>query len=181
MKDNLNIGGSFEVVYRERGKRLWRERVKNGLTSEALDMALIQIFNMADFTPFAFPPAAWKFGLIADSNFTGLANSDTIASHPGWTEFTSYAETIRPLYLAATVEDGVVSPTRPTVFTMSARGTIRGFVVVIEPSPSGGLGNVKGSADGYLWATGVAAEGRTVDKGGIITVAYSCKAAGGHQ
>ena len=48
------------------------------------------------------PEAPFYIGLIGDQGFTGLSDSDTMASHPGWQEFTRYTgypsglATVRP-------------------------------------------------------------------------------------
>lgn len=49
------------------------------------------VFQHFVSTPTANRPVSIQCGLIDAAGFTGVARSDTFASHPGWEEFTGYA------------------------------------------------------------------------------------------
>lgn len=53
------------------------------------------------------PPAAWYVGLVDGATFTAFDPvTDTMPSHPGWTEVTAYAEATRQQWVPGVVLDG---------------------------------------------------------------------------
>lgn len=90
----------------------------------------------------------WYIGLISGTSFTtGLAATDTAASHPGWIEDANYSQATRPAWgPGAAVSKARVNATRYT-FTMNANRTIKGFFLISN--------DTKGGSTGTLLATGL--------------------------
>ena len=107
---------------------------------------------------------AWYLGLIDNTGFVTLAASDSMASHPGWTENTSYAGN-RQQWLPNAPAGGLTINANPASFTMSSGGIICGSFIVSDP--------VKGVGNGILYATGLGAQPQQVSVGQVLTVTYS--------
>lgn len=108
----------------------------------------------------------WYVGLIDNTGFTALAAADTMASHGGWSEFTSYSQTARPSWtISNAAASGSLSSSSATSFTISADGTIRGMFLTSSSTKSG--------ATGTLWATATEASGRAVANGQTLEVFYT--------
>lgn len=88
----------------------------------------------------------WYMGLINNSGFSAIAAADTMASHAGWTEFVSYTETTRPAWTKDAASGNAITATSPSVFTISADGTLYGGFIVSNNTKSGGTG--------ILWSAG---------------------------
>jgi hypothetical protein len=163
----------FEASYSGPGKP-WRVRLRNTIALVGLDLVLSNVLDPgADLIA-----QTTYFGLIDNTSFSEIDEEDTMASHAGWTELTSYNEATRVAY-SSTLTNEVLTSSSPAVFTMSANGTIRGFFMVNNAGLVGAA--TKGSTNGTLWSMAVADEGHAVAKGGLVTVTYTCRAAGGHR
>src|SRR5436190_9305666 len=68
--------------------------------------------------------ASWFFGLVDNAGFADHPDTDTMLSHPGWTEFTDYAEGTRPQWTPAAPGGGSLSNTTTAVFTINAVGSL---------------------------------------------------------
>jgi len=72
------------TCFDKHGNLKWVEEVPNLVTTEGLN-------NLLDATlGGTTPETAWYVGLINNAAFSALAAGDTLASHAGWTEFTTY-------------------------------------------------------------------------------------------
>jgi len=85
----------------------------------------------------------WYLGLITGpGSGTTIAAGDTLASHAGWTEFTSYIGSRKTATFgtATTADPSVVSNTAsPASFTMSGSGTIAGAFLCSAVSGTTGV------------------------------------------
>jgi hypothetical protein len=145
------IGGVFHFVVRDAAGRVKREgRVRNTITREgfaALANALAFLNGVGVNNGSYF---AKSFGVVDDSGFTGVADTDTMALHPGWTEFTSYEYATDPDErppVVSTVDDLAAGAVQvfSGQFDFTAAGTIRGFFLAQfddKTSP----------ADGFMWS-----------------------------
>ena len=78
----------FEL-YSKEGNLIEKINFRNGITDVGVAHAYDCVFHEgAQIT-------AWYIGLIDNSGYTALANADTMASHAGWNEFTTYTEANR--------------------------------------------------------------------------------------
>lgn len=87
----------------------------------------------------------WFLGLVDASGFTAFAAADTMASHAGWTEFTSYDESTRPAWDTSAAAAGKVINATSADFTINAAGTLKGLFVATDSTKSG--------TTGTLWST----------------------------
>lgn len=83
----------------------------------------------------------WYFGLINNSPTPTLLTADTLASHTGWTEWTSYTGN-RKEWVDAAAASGSKGTSSLASFTISASGTLYGAF----------LGSVDTGTSGILWA-----------------------------
>lgn len=108
----------------------------------------------------------WYIGLIDNTGFSALAAADTMASHAGWSEFTSYSQTARPSWtISNAAASGSLASSSATSFTISADGTIRGMFLTSLSTKSG--------ATGTLWATATESAGRAVANLQTLEVFYT--------
>jgi hypothetical protein len=85
----------------------------------------------------------WYVGLIVDTSFNGLAPADTMSSHAGWTEGTSYAESTRQSWPVAAASGQLSQNTTALVtFTATAAQTIKGIFVCSDSAKSGTAGTL---------------------------------------
>lgn len=162
----------YEATYRGPGKP-WRLRLRNTIALEGLDHLLGSALDAQ--APFSRPT---YISLIAETGFTEISDEDTAASHAGWQEFTDYIGSTRPVY-SSTLDNATLTTSTPAIFTLTASGSIRGFFMVNNVGLAGA--NSKGSSAGVLWSMAASDESHSVSRGGVITVHYTLKAAGGHR
>lgn len=108
----------------------------------------------------------WYIGLIDGSGFSSEAMSDTMASHAGWTELTSYSQSARPSVSSGT-RTGVGSATVKTTtatFTATAALSIRGIFLTDN--------STKGGTSGLLWSTAVYGSNQSVADGEQFQIKY---------
>lgn len=72
---------------------------------------------------------AYYVGFIDSTSFSGIASSDTPSSHPGWIEYTDYAETTRPVITFGTPSAGVENNPIAVEITPNAAHTIVGWFI----------------------------------------------------
>ena len=69
------------------GNLKWREKIHNLVTTGGMDNLLDTYFSGSGYT------AAWYMGLMGSGT---VADTDTMASHPGWSEITAITASARP-------------------------------------------------------------------------------------
>lgn len=137
----IQVYGRFRNAIHDRDGRLvdlWE--CPNGVTLQGIT-DLLNINFGADSKN-----AAYYMGLIADAATITLSSADTIASHAGWTESTSYNEANRQTLTFGTASNGVII-TSLASFTASSSITLGGIFVATN--------STKGGSTGKLWATGL--------------------------
>lgn len=137
-KNDFKIQGTYILQHFRDGKLLNEFKYNNGVVNAGLTLILDVNFRDA-----ATKSTGWALGLINDP--ATLDATDTMPSHAGWTEFTSYSEATRPLWAPATAASNQISNAVGRDFNINASGTIHGSFCVDE--------NTKGGATGNLWAT----------------------------
>lgn len=147
------------------GDVLWREPVRNAATLEGLT-AILQ-----DFFAAGTQKTQWFLGLINGSGYTGVSASDTMSSHAGWTELTSYTSGTRPQWTPLSAASGIIANTSQVTLTITSACTVKGFFVVSN--------STKGASTGVLWATALFATARTLSAGNGLRLTYTVRASGG--
>lgn len=146
------------------GSLAWEKRFRNGATTEGLTHILATQFHGSTQI------TTWYLGLISNASFTELALADTMSSHAGWTEWTSYDESVRQTWVEGEPAGGIVTSSSVASFTISATGSLRGAFLVSN--------STKGGSTGVLWATGELDETLAVSAGQVVQLAYTCVATG---
>ena len=147
---------TIECVDRH-GKLKWSNTVHNLVVDEGLTDMLEIYYRSSAHT-------SQHYVLITDADPV-FAPGDTMADHPGWTEFTEYSEATRPPL--------VMSPAANKSIDNSANKA--SFSINTDAQTTGGAGvtddNAKGGATGLLVGGGVYDKGnKPVDDGDTILV-----------
>jgi hypothetical protein len=157
-------GGVFTVTcYDKDGNLKWEETNPNLVVNEGLQDMNTKYFKGVTYT------AAWFIGLVTGpGSGTTFAAADTLASHAGWTENTSYSGNRKAATFgtATTADPSVISNTAsPAQFTMNGTTTIGGaFLCSVATGTSGIL----------FSASDFQAPGdRSVVSGDVLNVTYT--------
>jgi hypothetical protein len=133
------VGGCF-VVEIDDGQKVRRLLARNMVTDAGLNSVLDVYFRAQTQL------TAWYVGLISGTGSTGLAATDTMGSHAGWTEATGYSESTRQQWSPPAASSGVVLNTSPLTFTANATGTIRGVFLASNSTKGGTTGTLHSHA-----------------------------------
>lgn len=107
---------------------------------------------------------------IAPKGSGAVADSDTMASHPGWAEITAYSETTRQLFVpGAAVNKSIDNDGDEPTFTANEDGVeISGSFLC--------SGSTKGGTADLLFAAGDFPDGtRTLNTGESVKIKYTCQ------
>lgn len=138
------------------GRAVRRQKLKNGVTTAGINKMLDVMFGAVT------PLTSWFLLIINNSGFSALAAADTLASHAGWTEWTSYAGN-RPTWTPGTAAAGSITNPSLASATMNAAGTIRGL----------GLCSVNTGSSGTLYSTAALSSGRSVADTEVLQLGYT--------
>jgi len=162
--EGLSSGGVFTVTCMDKdGNEKWVDIAPNLVVNTGL-----QDMNTKFFTGSAYT-AAWYIGLVnGTSTTTTFSGGDTLATHAGWTENSSYAGNRKAAsFSTATLADpsNINNSASAASFTMSANATIAGAF----------LANVATGTSGLLFsAADFQSPGdRTVVSGDVLNITYS--------
>lgn len=152
------VRGMFEIsTVLPDGRKVNRQKFKNGCTTLGLNYLLDTGFGGGT------PDTTWFIGVIDNASYSTLAVGDTLASHGGWTEWTSYSGN-RPAWTVAAASGGQITNSASAAsITMSAGGTIRGLF----------LCGVTSGSSGVLYSTGVLGTGRAVSNLEVLQLVYT--------
>lgn len=161
----VRVSGLFEVDFWDRPKKSGRrahirkEVFPNGSTTAGLNSILSVYFNSGTQL------TTWYLGLINNTPAPTLAAADTIASHSGWSESTSYSESVRQTWTpGAPASASITNPTVAT-FTANAAITIYGLFLVSN--------STKGGTTGTMWAHGAFGSTQALISGQTLTGKYT--------
>jgi hypothetical protein len=139
----------------------------NGVANLAKNTLLDMWFNGG-----AGSGSAWAIGLVDQSTYTAFQATDTITSHSGWTEFTSYtvsgSGTTRGNWAQGAAAGQAVTNPSPVVFDfagITGTATVQGIFVVSSIT--------KGGTDGLLWSSASFLAPLTVQTGDQLRVTYT--------
>jgi hypothetical protein len=109
--------------------------------------------------------SSWFMGLITDTGFTSIQATDTAASHSGWSEFTGYSQSTRPLWGQGSASGQAVTNASAVIFTINASATVRGGFIITNSTKSG--------TTGKLWAAALFSAGVPVNNGDELRCTYT--------
>ena len=162
--EGLSSGGVFTVTCIDKdGHEKWVDIAPNLVVNTGLQSMNTQFFTGSAYT------AAWYIGLVnGTSASTTFSGGDTLATHTGWTENSSYVGSRKAAsFGAATLADpsNINNSASAASFTMNANATIAGAF----------LTNVASSTTGLLFsAADFQSPGdRTVVSGDVLNITYS--------
>lgn len=162
--ESMSAGGVFTVTcYDSEGKEKWVDICPNLVVNVGLQDMNNKYFTGSSYT------AAWYIGLVnGSSSTTTFSGGDTLASHAGWDENSSYSGNRKALsFGAATLADpsNINNASSAASFTMNANATIAGaFVANVATGTSGTLFSVSD-----FQSPG----DRTVVSGDVLNITYS--------
>ena len=162
--EGLSSGGVFTVTCVDKdGNEKWVNIAPNLVVNTGLQAMNTQFFTGSAYT------AAWYIGLVNGfSSTTTFSGGDTLATHAGWTENSSYSGTRKAAsFGAATLADpsNINNASSSASFTMNATANIAGAF----------LCNVTSGTTGLLFsAADFQSPGdRSVVSGDVLNVTYS--------
>ena len=136
----------------------------NGITTAGLNHALDVVFHGSTQV------TTWYMGLIQGSSTPTLAAGDTMSSHAGWTEYTSYSQTNRVAWDEGAASSGVTTNSTTMDFSMNATGTVAGGFLTSSATKSG--------TTGTLWMTATFSGGnQAVGSGDTLKLTYTLSTA----
>ena len=162
--DGASGGGVFTVTcFDSNGNEKWVEIAPNLVVNTGLQDMNTKFFAGSAYT------AAWYLGLVnGTSASTTYSGGDTLASHAGWDENTSYTGNRKAVtFGAATLADpsNINNASSAASFTMNANATIAGAF----------LANVATGTSGTLFSVSdfQSPGDRTVVSGDVLNITYS--------
>ena len=162
--DGASGGGVFTVTcFDSNGNEKWVEIAPNLVVNTGLQDMNTKFFAGSAYT------AAWYLGLVnGTSASTTFSGGDTLATHAGWTENSSYTGNRKAVtFGAATLADpsNINNSSSAASFTMNANATIAGAF----------LTNVATGTTGLLFSVSdfQSPGDRTVVSGDVLNITYS--------
>lgn len=155
----LQANGKFTCQHIRNGEVIGEYEFPNGITDAGLNSILGIMFH-ADTQI-----TSWYLGLIDNSGFSALANADTMASHSGWNEFTTYSQSTRPQWSPGASSGRSITNGTTVDFSITGSGTMKGIFVVNN--------NTKSGTTGTLWSTAAFGSTVAVANGDTLKVTYT--------
>lgn len=169
--DSAKASGVYKIQCHDKdGNLKWEAESKNLVVNVGL-----QDMNAKYFTGSAYT-AAWYLGLYGAAASNNPAAGDTMASHAGWTEVTTYSNATRPTCTFGTPTTAnpsvATNSASPATFNINGTTTVGGAFLTTS--------NTKGGTTGTLYsAADFSAPGdRSVVSGDTLTVTYTLSLAG---
>ena len=139
-------GVFFFECYDKDGNLKWKDHAHNLVVNVGLQDMNTKYFSGSAYT------AAWYLGLITGpGSGTTIAAGDTMSSHAGWSENTSYSQATRPACTfgtATTADPSVISNSASVaVFSINGTATIAGAFLSSNNTKSGTTGTLFSASD----------------------------------
>ena len=157
LNEGIGITGSYDVAcIGADGQVKWTDTIKNLVVTVGRNDLLDKYFAGSAYT------AAWYMGLVDGASSPTYAATDTLLTHPGWTESTAY--TGNRAAVTWNVASGGSKVTNAIAFNINATATIAGALMCTVASGSSGVlysvGNFTGGS-------------RAVASGDTLNVTYT--------
>lgn len=158
--ETMTITGDYTVeCFDAEGNMKWSESIKNLVVTVGKNFMLDTTFAGSTYS------AAWYLGLVNGASSPTYAAGDTMSSHAGWSEFTSYSNSTRPAPSWSAASAGSKATTA-TSFNINGSGTVAGAFMTTDSTISG--------TTGTLYSAGNFSGGnRTVASGDTLNVTYT--------
>jgi len=142
----MSAKGRFIVeCFDKDGNLKWREDNENLVVNVGLQDMNTKYFSGSSYT------AAWYVGLYGAGASNTPAAGDTMSSHAGWTENTTYSNATRPQAVfgtATTANPSVISNSASVaVFNINGTTTIGGAFLVSNSTKGGSTGTLFSASD----------------------------------
>lgn len=171
LSDSAKATGVYKIQCHDKdGNLKWEAESKNLVVNGGL-----QDMNAKYFTGSAYT-AAWYLGLYGAAASNNPAAGDTMSSHAGWTENTTYSNANRPTCTFGTPTTAnpsvATNSASPATFNINGTTTVGGAFLTSN--------NTKGGTTGTLYsAADFSSPGdRSVVNGDTLTVTYTLSLAG---
>lgn len=168
-ESGVGLGGRYRVWHRhpEFGL-LWEADLANGVTVQGADHLLERCFRGG-------VGLTWRLGIVAEAGYTGVADTDTYATHAGWSEYTGAGQLVgfllhRAVWTANPAQGGRMDSAGVVHIPVVSSGSVRGVFLCDRIQ----VGDVVPT--GTLYSTAVAGAGLAVVAGGTIYVTYTLRA-----
>lgn len=166
MAEGVDMHGTYTArCYDKDGNLKWEDTIENLVTTEGKNDLLDKYLAGAAYT------AAWYMGLISSTSYTtGPAVGDTMASHGGWAEDTTYSNGARPTTAWSSAAAGSKALSAALTFNINGTATIKGcFITTVS---------TKGGATGILFSAGLFSGGDKgpMASGDTLSVSYTASA-----
>ena len=160
LNEGIGITGSYDVAcIGADGQVKWTDTIKNLVVTAGRNDLLDKYFAGSAYT------AAWYMGLVDGATSPTYAATDTLATHAGWTEFTSYSGSNR-ITVSWNAASAGSKATTSTSFSISGSGTVAGALMTVTQA--------KATTTGVLYSAGNFTGGsRAVVSGDTLLVTYT--------
>lgn len=160
-KQRVPLSGRFVIEHRDVNDKLKAVYdFPNGIVDEGLNKLLDVMFHGVSAI------GTWYIGLVDNSGFSAFADADTLSSHAGWTEFTSYTEANRVTWAEDAAASRSISNSTTADFSINATGNVKGIFVSSN--------NVKSTGTtGTLWSTAAFSSVVATANGDTLKVTYT--------
>jgi hypothetical protein len=160
----IDLHTQYQVECWRDGKLAWAEDFHNLVTTVGKNKILDACFKTGEGAN------QWFIGLVSNTAFTGYAATDTMSTHPGWTEGSPYSNATRPAFTPSVPSNASMdNRASHAVFNINATATIRGAFLVDNSSKGGSSGTLYGVGD-FLIST------RLVMLGDVLNVSVTITA-----
>jgi hypothetical protein len=166
--EKVRFGGVFEFnAFDKNGNLKWKNKTRNLVVNEGLQHILDGLFNSDDSSGSTVDP--WYVGIIDGNDSSGMvvAAGDTLASHAGWVEETSYTGD-RKEYVGVRSSQTVTNTASTASFSMSGATNVCGAFL---------CGAATGTSAILLCAGTFTGGDKSLDNGDTLEVTYQFTAA----
>ncbi len=165
MKSSMGLRGKYRVERYVGDKHLGGFNLSNAISDSGTNYFLSAAVTAATQL------SSWFIGLINSTGFTAASVANTLASHAGWVELTTYSESARPQW-SPSLGTKLLTNATATTFTFNAAGVVQGFFVASDSTKNGAAGTLLSLAT-FRNSGDTADEPKTVTNGEVWRVTYT--------
>lgn len=162
--DRLKFRNPVRLEHWRGGKLIGTQVTFNDITNVGKNYIFNVMFNGGT----QIANNSWFIGLINLTSFSALAAADTMSSHSGWVEFTSYSQANRVAWGSQTATSQSTANSTPAQFDITGSGTVKGVFITSNSTISG--------TTGTLWATALFGADVPVTNGDQLKITYTVSA-----